>query len=87
MINQVALAGIAAEIYTNIYYHLKKDSPLAKTILVTNTNGRLGYIGEDAAYGIGYFELKTPTPVKGCGEGAIVDFFLDGINRRLSMPD
>jgi hypothetical protein len=28
-------AGVAAEVVTNIYYHLKQASPLANTILVS----------------------------------------------------
>jgi hypothetical protein len=84
IIDQIAFSGIAAEIYTNIYYHLKLDSPLSKTIMVTNTNGRQGYIGDDASYGIGYFPLKSSKASQSCGEKAIVNFFVDGIRQRLT---
>ena len=36
MINHIAFAGVAAEVVTNIYYHLKQASPLANTILVSS---------------------------------------------------
>jgi neutral ceramidase len=85
MINNIALAGVAAEVVTNIYYHLKKESPLANTILVTLNNGRLTYMPEDAAYDAPIFEVRSSSLARGCGEGAIVNTFSDLINHRLSM--
>jgi neutral ceramidase len=87
MINQVALAGIANEVVTNIYWHLKQDSPLTNTIMVSVTNGGGGgYVADDAAYGTGIFEARN-LAYKNCGEDTIVNFFVDAINRRLSTMD
>jgi hypothetical protein len=84
MINNIALAGVAAEVVTNIYYHLRQESPLANTILVSLNNGRLMYIPDDAAYDAPIFEMRASSLKRGCGEGAIVNTFVDLINRRLA---
>ena len=86
MINQIALAGIAAEVVTNIYYHLRQESPLLNTILVSLTNGRLTYIPDDAAYDAPIFEVRASSLKRGCGEKAIVNSFVDMINMRLMTP-
>jgi neutral ceramidase len=85
MINNIALAGVAAEVVTNIYYHLKKDSPLTNTILVSLTNGRLTYMPDDAAYDTPIFEVRSSSLKRGCGEGAIVTGFTEMIKQRLGM--
>jgi hypothetical protein len=84
MINNIALAGVAAEVVTNIYLHLKKDSPLTNTILVSLTNGRLTYMPDDAAYDAPIFEVRASSLKRGCGEGAIVNGFTEMINEGLS---
>ena len=87
MINNIALAAVAAEVFTNIYYHLRQDSPLTNTMMVTITNGSVSYIADDAAYGVGKFGARSGSPFQGCGEATIVNFFVGGINRRLSTMD
>jgi hypothetical protein len=84
MLNNIALAGVAAEVVTNIYYHLKQESPLANTILVSLNNGRLTYMPDDAAYDAPIFEVRSSSLKRGCGEGAIVNSFVDMIGRRLA---
>jgi len=68
-INRIAITGVSGEIFTRIYWHLKKDSPLADTILVTMSNDRIGYIGDDAAYD---GPLRNASVVRGCAENGIV---------------
>jgi hypothetical protein len=87
VINQIALAGVAAEIVTNIYDHLKRESPLSNTILVSLNNGRLTYIPDDAAYDAPTFEVPASSLKRGCAEGAIVNGFVEMINTRLSVLD
>jgi neutral ceramidase len=87
MINDIALAGVAAEVVTNIYYHLKSASPLANTILVSLNNGRLTYMPDDAAYDAPIFEVRSSSLKRGCGEGAIVNSFVEMIDKRRSIPD
>lgn len=86
MINDIALAGVAAEVVTNIYWHLKAESPLTNTILVTLTNGRLTYMPDDAAYDLPIFEVRASSLKRGCGEGAIVNGFTRMITDRITPP-
>ena len=86
MINDVALAGVAAEVVTNIYWHMLQASPLRKTILVSLTNGRTTYIPDDAAYDTPIFEVRSSGYRRGCAEPAIVGGFAGAIRERLSAP-
>ena len=68
-INQIAITGVSGEVVTNIYWHLKKDSPFTNTIMVTMANDRIGYIADDANY-----ERVTGVPLaRGCAENAVVN--------------
>ena len=69
-INETAIAGVSGEIFTRIYWRLRRESPLSNTVLVTMSNGRIGYIGDDAAYD-GPF--TNPSVVRGCAEDGIVN--------------
>jgi neutral ceramidase len=72
LINHIALTAVSGEVVTRIYHHLKKDSPLLNTILITLANDRVGYIVDDASYDIPTFE-STNTPLqRGYAEAAIV---------------
>jgi hypothetical protein len=84
MLNNIALAGVAAEVVTNIYYHLKQASPLTNTILVSLNNGRLTYIPDDAAYDAPIFEVRASSLSRGCGESAIVGTFVHLIDQALA---
>ena len=77
-INQIAITGVSGEIFTRIYQHLKKDSPLANTLMVTMSNGRIGYIGDDAAYD-GPFHAASV--VRGCAENGIVNGLVTMMNQ------
>jgi len=76
MIDRIALAAVSAEVYTNIYWHLKKESPFTNTIMVTLVNDRLGYLPDDAAYEMPYFGVPGPAQ-KGCAEPGIVNGMLE----------
>jgi len=83
LINQVALTGVSGEVSTNIYEHLKKNSPLSNTALITLANDRIGYIVDDAAYDTPTHE-STGTPVqRGCAENGIVDGLTKLINEHM----
>ena len=84
MLNDIAFAGVAAEVVTNIYLHLKQESPLANTILVSLANGRLTYMPDDAAYDAPIFEVRATSLKRGCGEGAIVNGFTAMLDEHLS---
>lgn len=82
MINDIALAAVSGEVVTNIYWHLKKDSPYANTIMVTLANGRVGYIVDDAAYDTPNFEVLGNSLKRGCAEQSIVNGFLEMMQKR-----
>jgi hypothetical protein len=77
MINHIAITSVSGEVATNLYYHLRKDSPFTNTIMITMANDRVGYIVEDAAYETPTFEaLGTPLQ-PGTAEKAIVHGLVD----------
>ena len=77
MINDVALAGVSGEVFTVIAQRLRRESPFNHTVMVTHTNGSSGYIPNDAAFEPVSYEVTASRLKPGCGEGAIVNGFLD----------
>jgi hypothetical protein len=76
MIDNVALASISGEVFTQIAQHLRKESPFQQTIMVTHANGSSGYIPSDAAFDQVGYEVTTSRLKPGCAENAIVNGFL-----------
>ena len=78
-IGNVALTSVDAEIYTAIGLRLKRESPLANTVLVTLANGRAdsGYVPNDTAFGALTFQVLGSRLKPGCAETAIVNGLLD----------
>jgi neutral ceramidase len=77
VINDVALAGVSGEVLTPIAQRLKRESPVAHTIMVTHTNGSSGYIPNDAAFDPVSYEVTASRLKPGCAENAIVGGFLE----------
>jgi hypothetical protein len=79
MIGNIAIGGINAEVFNLIAQRLKAESPMARTMMATLTNGRAesGYIPNDAAYGMYTFEVVSSRLQPGCAETAIVNGLLD----------
>jgi neutral ceramidase len=82
-LGDVALASVDAEIYTSIGLRLKRESPLANTVIVTLANGRAnsGYIPNDTASGAYTFQVLGSRLKPGYAETAIVDGLLDLIRK------
>jgi hypothetical protein len=82
-IGDIALASVDAEIYSAIGMRLKKESPLANTVVVTLANGRAnsGYIPNDTAYGAYTFQVLGSKLKPGYAESAMVDGWLDLITK------
>lgn len=80
-INDVALTAVSGEVVTNIYWHLKKASPLTDTVMLTIANDRLGYIVDDAAYDAPLFEVHGSPLARGCAEDAIVGNLIEMIDQ------
>jgi len=70
---------MGSEVYNQIAVHLKKESPFARTIMVTLANGgsNTGYIPSDIAYGYQTFEVLSSRIKPGYAESGIVNGFLD----------
>ena len=68
--------------FTTIAQRLKKESPFARTMMVTLTNGRAnsGYIPNDAAFGYYTFEVLSSRLRPGCAEASIVNGLLELID-------
>jgi neutral ceramidase len=79
MIDDIAFGTVNAEVFNLIAQRLKKESPLAKTMMVTLTNGMAnsGYIPNDAAFGYQTFEVLSSRCKPGYAENAIVNGILD----------
>jgi hypothetical protein len=81
-LGDVALAGVNAEVFTEIAQRLKRESPLKHTMMVTLTNGMApsGYVPNDAAFGYDTFEVLSSRLKPGCAETAITAGLLDLID-------
>jgi neutral ceramidase len=80
-LNQIAITGVSGEVFTKIYWRLRKESPLTNTLMVTIANDRIGYIADDAAYDGPY---RRPELARGCAEDGIVNGLLDMIGEQLA---
>jgi hypothetical protein len=70
-INQLAISGVSGEVGSQIFVHLKRESPIADNMMITLSNDRAGYIPDDAGW-----DHQGPSGqafVRGCAEKAIVD--------------
>ena len=78
-IGDIAIGAVNAEVFNLIAQRLKKESPYARTMMATLTNGsaRSGYIPNDAAYGMNTFEVVSSRLKPGCAETSIVNGILD----------
>ncbi len=82
IIDDIAFGTVNAEVFNLIAQRLKRESPLARTMMVTLTNGMAnsGYIPNDAAFGYQTFEVLSSRCKPGYAENAIVNGILDLIN-------
>ncbi len=81
MVNQIAFTSVSGEVVTNIYWHLKKASPLSDTIMITLSNGRVGYIADDASYDTPLFAVNDTPLARGCAENGIVNNLVEMIEQ------
>jgi hypothetical protein len=78
-LGDIMIGAVNAEVFNPIAQRLKRESPYARTLLATLTNGtaRSGYIPHDAGFGMYTFEVLSSRLKPGCAESAIVDGLLD----------
>jgi hypothetical protein len=79
MIDDIALGGGNAEIFSVIGMRFKKESPIGRSIFVSMANGSAnsGYIPDDASFGKQTIEVLASRCKPGYAEGAIVNGLLD----------
>jgi neutral ceramidase len=79
IIDDIAFSSVNGEVFNPIATRLKKESPFARTMMLTLTNGyaKSGYIPHDAAFGTYTFEVVSSKLKPGCAESAIVNGILD----------
>jgi hypothetical protein len=73
MINHIALTWVSGEVVTDIYWHLRQESPFSNTIMITIANDRVGYIVDDAGYDTPTFASLASPLQRGYAESAIVN--------------
>jgi len=78
-IGDIRIGAVNAEVFNPIAQRLKRESPYARTMMATLTNGmaRSGYIPHDAGFGMYTFEVLSSRLQPGCAESAIVDGLLE----------
>ncbi len=78
-LGDIMIGAVNAEVFNPIAQRLKKESPYARTMMATLTNGsaRSGYIPNDAGFGMYTFEVLSSRLQPGCAESAIVNGILD----------
>ena len=78
-IGDIALTSVDAELYSPIAQRLKRESPMANTVMVTLANGMAnsGYIPNDTAFGALTFQVLGSKLKPGCAETAIVNGLVD----------
>ena len=74
---------VNAEVYNLISQRMKKQSPMANTVMVTLANGRAnsGYIPNDAAFGAYTFQVLGSRLKPGCAEQGIANGLADLVSR------
>lgn len=83
ILDDIAIGAVNGEVFNLIAQRFKRESPMARSMMVTVTNGRstTGYIPNDAAFGYQVFEVLSSRLKPGCAETAIVDGLLDLIDQ------
>jgi hypothetical protein len=87
-IDDIAFGTVNGEVFNPIGQRLKQESPFARTMMVTLTNGRAnsGYIPNDAAFGYYTFEVLSSRLQPGCAENGIVNGILDLMAQAKQTP-
>jgi len=79
MLGDIALGTVNGEVYNPIATQFIKESPYARTMMVTIANGSAttGYIPDDASFGQQVFEVLSSRLKPGYAERGIIDGILD----------
>ncbi len=75
MINDIAVAGVSGEVFTEIGQNLKRDSIFDRTMMITVMPNGIGYIPTDKAYLMPSEKAITNRLKPGCAEPAMINAF------------
>jgi neutral ceramidase len=75
MINDIAIAGVGGEVFTEMGQHVKQDSLFDHTMMVTVLANKFGYIPTDKAYLLPSEKAVGNSLKPGCAEPAMVNEF------------
>jgi hypothetical protein len=83
VVGDVALTTVDAEVYNLISQRMKKQSPMANTVMVTLANGAAnsGYIPDDASFSHYSFQVLSSRLKPGCAEAAIANGLTDLVSQ------
>jgi hypothetical protein len=85
MINDIAVAGVSGEVFTEIGEHLKRDSLFDRTMMVTLLPNGIGYIPTDKAYLLPSEKAITNRIKPGCAEPAMINAFRDMMEKYMPV--
>ena len=85
MINDIAVAGVSGEVFTEIGEHLKRDSLFDRTMMVTLLPNGIGYIPTDKAYLLPSEKAVGNRLKPGCAEPAMINAFQDMMRQYLPV--
>ena len=85
-IGPAALVGINAEVYTDIGLRIKRESPLANVMPISQANGSAGsgYIPDDASFSHDTFQVLGSRLKQGCAESGIAGAALDLVGQTMN---
>ena len=83
MIGNIVLGTVNGEVYNAIGTQFMKESPYARTMMVTIANGSAttGYIPDDASFGMNVFEVLSSRVKPGYAERGIIDGILNQMEK------
>jgi hypothetical protein len=85
MINDIAVAGVSGEVFSEIGEHLKRDSVFDRTMLVTLLPNGVGYIPTDKAYLLPSEKAVGNRIKPGCAEPAMIGAFREMMQQYLPV--
>lgn len=87
MINDIAFAGVAAEVFAEIGIHVKEQSLFDRTIMVTIMPDKVGYIPTDAAFLLPTEKALSNRFKPGYAEPAMIDALNKMMEEYISIKD
>ncbi len=85
MLNDIALAGVSGEVFTEIGIHFKEQSLFDRSVMVTIAPNAVGYIPTDAAYLLPSEKAVANRIKPGCAEPAIINGLIELMQEYIAL--